>query len=166
MRSPGHSKSSLGTPGPETPLLSSPGPVETSLTPSLFTVVTPRVQRAILNYSLLSLLDITFVALQPLILSTSVDTGGLGLPPATIGLALGIFGLLDGIIEITCFAWMCRKIGTRKLYSVAIASFAGAIAAFPIMNWLVRRQGLSLMVWVVMGIQFAIIVLDGMAFGE
>ena len=161
-----HDEYSHNTPGSEMPLLSSPGPEETSSPPSLSSAITPRVQRAILNYSLLALLDITFIALQPLILSTPVDSDGLGLSPATIGLVLGSFGLLDGIIEMTCFPWMCRKLGTRRLYSVAIGSFSGAIAAFPIMNWFARRQGYSLMVWVVMGIQLAIMILDGMAFGE
>src|ERR1700722_9737611 len=149
-------------PGPETPLLTSANPTTKS---SLFSILTPRVQRAILNYSLLSLLDIAVVALQPLVLSTSVDAGGLGLSPATIGLTLGVFGVLDGIAEVACFAWMCKKIGTRNLYAIGIASFTGVIIAFPVMNWLVRLQGLSLLVWLIMGIQFCLLILDGMAFG-
>ena len=113
----------------------------------------------------MSLLDIAVVALQPLVFSTSVDAGGLGLPPETIGLALGAYGLLDGIVEVACFAWMCRKIGTGKLYAIGIASFVGVIIAFPVMNWMVRSQGLSFWVWVIMGIQFCLLILDGMAFG-
>jgi hypothetical protein len=121
---------------------------------------------AVSNYMLLSLIDIVLCVLQPLVFSTPIDAGGLGLNPVEIGIALGIFGLVDGIIEVTCFAWLCKTLGTGRLYRIAIASFFAAFLAFPLMNWIAKSQGLVLLVWIVMGMQFVVMIMDGMAFGE
>ena len=42
----------------------------------------------------------------------------------------------------------------------------GAVGAFPVMNWVARGWGVGVGVWLVMGVQFGIVVLDGMAFSE
>jgi hypothetical protein len=154
-------QSTLDTPGPETPLLGRP-----PSPPSLSTVLTRRVTIAVSSYMLLCLLDIALIVLQPLVFSTPINTGGLGLDPAAIGLALGIFGLIDGVISATCFSWLCKMLGTGRLYKIAIASFFAVFLAFPLMNWIAKGQGSVSLVWTVMGIQFLVMVMDGVAFGE
>jgi hypothetical protein len=115
---------------------------------------------------LLSLLDVTLVVLQPLFLSTPIDAGGLGLDPATIGLILGAFHLVFGILDTICLAWLCRTLGTGQLYRTTIALFFVAIWTFPMMSWIAKSQGLVFLLWAVMGVQFVITVLNGMAFRE
>jgi hypothetical protein len=154
-------------PGPETPLLRRQRKQLKQTTPSLHSlIINSRVRTAILNYSILALLDIAFVVLQPLILSTPISSGGLGLSPPQIGVIMGVFGLVDGLIEIVCFAPLCRMVSTKKVYLMGIASFPFAIASFPIMNFFARRDGLSINVWLVMGLQLFILILNGMAFGS
>ena len=53
--------------------------------------------RSIANYFWLAFLDVALLALHPLFFVTPIHLGGMGMSPATIGLCLGIFGLLDGI---------------------------------------------------------------------
>jgi hypothetical protein len=101
--------------------------------------------------------------LRPLVYSSLVTAGGLGLKPAIIGVALCLYSLFD---SFTSFAWLCRKIGTRRLLVISVASLVAAFLAFPVMNWFSRTQLLVPLAWVVMSVQFAIYPLDGMAFYE
>jgi Na+/melibiose symporter-like transporter len=152
--------------GPETPLLGGQAKKMALDHPSLKSLLAnPRVRTAILNYSILSLLDIAYVVLQPLVLATPVSAGGLGLSPPQIGLIMGLFGFIDGTIEIICFPALCRRLGTKRVFILGIGSFWIAIAAFPLMNFLVKRNGLGLGVYLVMVLQLMVIILDGMAFG-
>ena len=48
------------------------------------------------NYAFLSLVDIASRAIQQVFLSTSIELGGLSLPPATIGKIFSIFGIFTG----------------------------------------------------------------------
>jgi hypothetical protein len=153
--------------GPDTPLLRRQPNISAEDRPSLRSLLAnPRVRTAIINYSILSLIDIAFVVLQPLILATPVSAGGLGMSPPQIGTIMGVFGLLDGVIEIICFPPLCRAIGTKRVYMLGIGSFWVAIAAFPLMNVLVRWNGLGIHVYLVMFLQLIVLILDGMAFGR
>lgn len=113
---------------------------------SLFT---PRVVIAAGNYASLSLVDISFRVIQPLFFSTPVHLGGLGLPLSTIGSLLASFGLLNGAAQALFFARMNKKWGPRNVFLWGLGLSIPAFATFPILSLLVRWQGQSITLWIV-----------------
>ncbi|KAJ4493069.1 major facilitator superfamily multidrug-resistance, DHA1 sub-family [Lentinula edodes] len=93
------------------------------------------------NYATLSLVDITFRAIQPLFFSTPVELGGLGLPPSSIGNLLSIFGLLNGVMQVFFFAKLHDYFGSKKTFIMGIASTFPIFACFPILTYLVKSNG-------------------------
>ncbi|KAH7928063.1 MFS general substrate transporter [Leucogyrophana mollusca] len=125
----------------------------------LRSLLIPRVIIAAGNYGTLSLLDIAFRAVQPLFFATPMELGGLGLDPPRIGNILAVYGIINGLFQIFFFADLHDYYGTKKIYTVAMASAFPLIMTFPILNALGRSQGLGWMVWSVVGIQLVISVI-------
>ncbi|EGN98724.1 hypothetical protein SERLA73DRAFT_181341 [Serpula lacrymans var. lacrymans S7.3] len=124
----------------------------------------PRVIIAAGNYGTLSLLDIAFRAMQPLFYATPIELGGLGLPPASIGNILAVYGIINGLFTIFFFADLHDRFGTKAIFTVAIFSGIPTIMTFPVINMLARSQGLSLMVWSVVGLQVMLSVILNLAY--
>ncbi|KAF8150888.1 member of major facilitator superfamily multidrug-resistance, DHA1 sub-family [Crassisporium funariophilum] len=141
-----------GLPEPEKPL-------------PLRSLLTPRVIIAAGNYAFLSLVDISFRAVQPLFLSTPIHLGGLGLPPSTIGNLLSIFGILNGVFQVFFFAQIHDRWGSKKVFILGIASAIPVFISFPIINYLARTQGYSLAVWSVVGFQIVISICLSLSYG-
>jgi len=138
---------------------------ETEKPLSLRSLLTPQVVIAAANYAGLSLVDISFRAIQPLFLSTPIHLGGLGLPPSTIGKLLSIFGVLNGLIQAFFFARIHDRWGSKKVFLFGLASALPLFAMFPIINVLARHDGYSITVWVVVLLQIAISVILSMSYG-
>ncbi len=66
-------------------------------------LLTKPVMISISNYAMLALLDISAMALIPLVWSTPIELGGLSLSPASIGLWLSAYGCLNGVVQFTLF---------------------------------------------------------------
>jgi len=109
--------------------------------PPLRSILTARVRVAVLNYSTISLLSIMFTFVQPLFLSTPISSGGLGLPPSTIGLILGLTGFWNGLFSAIFFARLHKRLGTKRLFTSGISTFIFLYAAWPIMSVLARHYG-------------------------
>jgi hypothetical protein len=62
-----------------------------------------------------AILDICFLALQPLFCSTAIELGGLGFDTATIGAFLATYGIMVGIVQIFFFARTVRRFGPRAI---------------------------------------------------
>ncbi|TRM65076.1 major facilitator superfamily domain-containing protein [Schizophyllum amplum] len=125
----------------------------------------PRVLIAGLNYAFLSLVDISYRAIQPLFFSTPVALGGLGLPPSQIGTILSVFGVLNGIFQIFFFARIHDHFGSKKTFTVGIASCLPIFALFPLINLYAKAEGYSLMVWVLVGLQIVLSLLVSLSYG-
>ncbi|KAG8213450.1 major facilitator superfamily domain-containing protein [Butyriboletus roseoflavus] len=133
------------------------GPREEDETPlPLRALLVPRVLIAAGNYATLSLLDIAFRAVQPLFFATPTELGGLGLDPPRIGNILSVYGVVNGLFQIFFFADLHDRFGSKAIYSAAMAAAIPAIIVFPLLNTLVRIQGLSWMVWSLVGVQLAL----------
>lgn len=132
----------------------------------LLSLLTPRVIVAAGNYASLSLVDITFRAIQPLFLSTPVELGGLGLPPSAIGNVLSVFGILNGVFQVFFFARINDSWGSKNLFCFGIASAIPLFASFPLINILARYQGYSTMIWVAVYAQIAISVALSLSYGK
>lgn len=119
------------------------------------------------NYAALSLVDITFRAIQPLFFSTPIELGGLGLAPSSIGQILSIFGLLNGLLQIFFFARLHDYWGSKKTFIVGIASTLPVFICFPVMSFLVKSNGrVTLLAWGVVGLQLLFSLFTSFSYGE
>jgi hypothetical protein len=105
-------------------------------------------------------------ALQPLFFATPIHLGGLGMSPPTIGLCLGIFGLLDGAVQGLFFAKVVRRVGLKRLFFTSLFCFVPLFATFPFINHFARKWGLSPAVWALIVFQLMINCITEMAFGR
>jgi hypothetical protein len=128
-----------------------------SVTPvPLRSLLTPRVLIAAGNYAFFSLVDTAFRAIQPLFYSTPIELGGLGMSPSTIGQILSIYGVFNGVFQALLFARIHDYWGSKKVFTTGIASAFPVFAAFPLMSYLAKTQGLSITVWAVVVAQTVI----------
>jgi len=130
----------------------------------LRSLLIPRVFIAAGNYATLSFLDIAFRAVQPVFFATPLELGGLGLDPPQIGNILAIYGVVNGLFQIFFFADLHDRFGSKTIYSVSMAAGIPMIITLPILNAMARVQGLSLMVWVIVGLQLALSVILNLAY--
>ncbi|PPQ68704.1 hypothetical protein CVT25_012105 [Psilocybe cyanescens] len=128
-------------------------------------LLTKRVMVAAGNYAALSLVDISFRAIQPLFLSTPIHLGGLGLPPSTIGNLLSIFGILNGVFQVFFFAKINDTWGSKNVFMFGIASAVPVFASFPLISYLAKAQGYSTWVWGVVGFQIVISIALSLSYG-
>ena len=129
-------------------------------------LLVPRVIIAAGNYAALSLVDIAFRAIQPLFFATPIELGGLGLDPPRIGTILAVYGIVNGLTQIFFFADLNDRLGTKTLYTISIASGVPLMITFPIINAMVRVQGLSAGVWIMIGVQVMLSVLLNLAYAS
>lgn len=121
---------------------------------------------SVANMASLAFIEIALVALLPLFYSSSIEHGGLGLEPSTIGLLLGMYGVVCAPFQVLFFAPIIRRWGAKKVFIVAMSAFLPIYALFPIISILARQSGLSPIVWVITVCQLLLVVILDMAHGE
>lgn len=121
---------------------------------------------SVANYALLAVLDIAYRAVQPLFFSTPIALGGLGQPPARIGVMLATLGVGSGVFQATCFPKLIDRFGPRRLFLLGMFMFGVLYALFPVINHVAARDGVTLLVWVLVAIQLSLSVACDMAYGE
>lgn len=128
-------------------------------------LLTTPILLSVSNYAMLALLDISLAALGPLFFSTPIELGGLGLTPASIGLYMGAYGLINGTLQFFFFAKIVNRYGTKNVFFTGMAAFIAIFAMFPLLNQLGRHLGQSLWVWMAMGLLLAFMIVMDMAYG-
>jgi len=101
------------------------------------------------NYAFLSLVDIALRAIHPVFLATPIELGGLGLPTSRIGSLLSVFGVVNGVSQVFFFARVHDYLGSKRTFIFGIASALPTFAAFPVLSYLARLQGVSTLVWAI-----------------
>jgi hypothetical protein len=135
--------------------------------PTLRSLLVRPVLLTIVNYAFLAFIDQCFVVLQPLMYSSSISVGGLGFSSFTIGMILGIWGVISGIISIFAFPKVLRRFGIRRLYMAAFASYLVCLTGFPIMSIFVKRSGsVDAKVWIILVLQLVFYILACMGYGK
>jgi hypothetical protein len=86
-------------------------------------------------------LSIVFSYLQPLILSTPIPLGGLGLDAPTIGLILGLTGIVSGAFQVVFFPPVHGRLGTKTTFRSALAVYFIVYLSWPIMSHFAKREG-------------------------
>lgn len=103
---------------------------------------------------------------MPLFLATPIELGGLGQSPVVIGSIMGTFGLANGIFQAALFAKIVGRMGPKHLFMGGMSLFPILFAFFPIINIVARKQGISTLVWVLIGTQLSIQVLMDCSYGN
>ncbi|KAN0135049.1 Major facilitator superfamily domain containing protein [Lactarius tabidus] len=109
-------------------------PKDTNRPPPLRAVLTRPVLISIASYAMLALLTKASIALFPLIWSTSVELGGLGLSPASIGLWVSVYGCMSGIVQYVIFTRLMSRFGPRNVVLTSISMCALVYIVFPFEN--------------------------------
>ena len=107
--------------------------------PPLRSILTRPVIISISSYGMLALLVKAAVALIPLVWSTPVELGGLGLSPASIGLWISGFGWMNGIFQYVCFSPLMSRFGPRSVFLTSVLTCALIYALFPFENLALRH---------------------------
>ncbi|KAI9443934.1 MFS general substrate transporter [Lactarius indigo] len=89
---------------------------------------------SIANYCMISLLEIIAVTLIPLVWSTSVEFGGLGMSPASIGLWMTGYGITNGIFQFVAFPHIIERLGPRRVFIAGTFCFIPVYMMFPFEN--------------------------------
>ena len=107
-------------------------------------LLTRPVMVSIANYCVIALLDIIGGALIPLVWSTSVESGGLGMNPATIGLWMGGYGLTNGVFQFVALPRIIGRFGPRRVFITSILCYVPIYMMFPFENLALRHSSRGL----------------------
>ncbi len=136
----------------------------------LRSVLTKPVVVSVGNLAIFTLLDMIASAYIPLVWSTPVESGGLNLNPASIGLWLSVYGFVNCILQIAFFPHLVRRLGPRRIYISGIISCALIYVIFPFEN-LAQRASESagadspnLIVWFLITLQLLAFCLSEMGY--
>lgn len=127
---------------------------------------------SITNYAMLALLDMSAMALVPLVWSTPIEMGGLNLSPASIGLWLSAYGCLNGVLQFALFPRVVGRLGPGRVVLASIASYVIIYTMFPFENMAARHataahgSGTNTTVWLLVILQLASICITDMGFSE
>jgi hypothetical protein len=96
---------------------------------------------SVANYGMMGLLHIVAEVLIPLVWSTSVEFGGLGMSPASIGLWLAVgYGVMSSIFQLVAFPRIVKRFGPRRLFIASILGFFSVYIMFPFENLALRHS--------------------------
>ncbi|KAI0636220.1 MFS general substrate transporter [Trametes polyzona] len=142
-------------------------PEETDDSPAgLRSILIPRVLYPILNYGFLALIDQCVAVLVPLMYSTSIDLGGLGFDPFTIGVIQGVGGFAGGFVQIFTFPYLIRTLGVKRLYIYSYTMYFVIFALFPLNSFVTKRAGEAApATWALVVVQYAAYVGSYMTWG-
>ncbi|CUA78546.1 Protein ZINC INDUCED FACILITATOR-LIKE 1 [Rhizoctonia solani] len=122
---------------------------------SIRSVLTRRARIAIANYAFLAFTDITYLGLLPIVFAVSIQDGGLGFDPRTIGLVLGLQGIVTGLVQVFFFAPLHRRLGSKKLYVTGFLCYCLLILSIPVMHTLAALE-MRRTLWAILGLHVAL----------
>ena len=134
--------------------------------PPFRAVLTKPVILSVANYLFLAFIDMALISLIPLFFATPLHLGGLGLSPPTIGLYLGIFGLVSGAAQGLFFSKVVKLFGLKNVFLVCLSCFIPLFALFPIISHFVLEQGRSPAVWALVAFLFLLNCASEFTFGR
>ncbi|KAJ7194486.1 major facilitator superfamily multidrug-resistance, DHA1 sub-family [Mycena haematopus] len=114
---------------------------DSDVVPPLWELFTPEVRIALLNNSMLCLCDMAAESLIPLVYSTPIVYGGLGLKPYDIGLILGLCGIGNAIVQALLGGCLIRYFGPRRVFISAFCALVVAFSLYPLLSTAARRAG-------------------------
>lgn len=99
--------------------------------------------------------------------STSLEHGGLGFTPYTIGLTLGMYGIVNVSLQMMLLGKIIRRFGPRNVFICSFPAFLVSIACFPLEGYLARHAGSSdWRVWTVIVVHLVMDSVKFYSYGE
>jgi len=135
--------------------------------PPLTALLTRPVLITIVNYALLSFLEMSAMTLIPLVWSMPVEIGGLNFSPASIGLWMSVCGCMDGFFQFAVFPRVVGHFGMRRVFISSIAMAAVVFVMLPLENLAMVHStgGSDATTGLLILLQFLAFSLHGMGFG-
>jgi hypothetical protein len=130
--------------------------------PPLKDVITAPVITVVLNYSLLALCDISFLAILPIYLASAP----LSLTPRAIGILMGGMGIVDGTFQILCTGALVKRLGAKRIYQISICAYFPIWALFPISVSMYTADSHSWVVGLLVCIGVVLVTIIDMAFSK
>lgn len=117
--------------------------------PSVMALLKSREIQVVMGvYGFLGFCDMGVLALTPLMWSTSIEHGGLGLSTYVIGMALGWYGILDSLFQVMFLGKIMRRYGPRNVFIFCFSCLIPTLWNFPISNYFAREaNGTDWKVW-------------------
>ncbi|KIY50327.1 MFS general substrate transporter [Fistulina hepatica ATCC 64428] len=113
-----------------------------SLTPPPFlSFFNPMLRLVLVNYGLLVFADMACFALLPLMYSTPIRYGGLGLSPHNIGMIMGLEGLYNIFIQVFVAGRLIRRFGPRTMQIVGSLTLVYIMAFYPVLSYVAHQKG-------------------------
>jgi len=113
-----------------------------------------------------AVIDMSSQVLLPLMFSTSIELGGLGLDAYDIGIIMSGWGVINAIFMVMVLGRVIRKFGPRAVHIFCYATYFGNIALYPLLAHYVQRSGrVDAKAWAVIVVQLACRLANGMSYG-
>ncbi|GLB44763.1 putative major facilitator superfamily protein [Lyophyllum shimeji] len=93
--------------------------------PPFSALLIPQVLLPLVVYMVLAFISTSSQMLLPLMYSTSIPIGGLGLDPYHIGIILSAFGFVNAIVQLLLLPPLVRRFGPKKLCLAAMSGSGG-----------------------------------------
>ncbi|KAM6495126.1 major facilitator superfamily transporter [Amanita muscaria] len=119
---------------------------------------------SVCNYFCIALMEIAFISLLPLLMSTPVEFGGLGCSPAIIGYVLGALGAYVGVVQIVFFSKLVRRFGERRIFIMGVLTMAINSLLLPLISSITRKNGVTWVVWCLLAFVLALKAVLDMSF--
>ncbi|CEL57803.1 Protein ZINC INDUCED FACILITATOR-LIKE 1 OS=Arabidopsis thaliana GN=ZIFL1 PE=2 SV=1 [Rhizoctonia solani AG-1 IB] len=110
--------------------------------PAWHSVMTPAVLSLLFNNALMCFASEMVFSIFPLFAYTPIASGGLGMSEAKIGTEMAIRSLVQVALMLG-YSQMVHKIGTLRIYKIAMTAWIMTILCFPLLNWVVRNHPLG-----------------------
>jgi len=94
-----------------------------------------------ISYGSLNFINMCYTTLLPIVYSTSVSLGGLGLTPMTIGAIMGFSGFINAVVQLRCLGGLLRQYGARNMFITSFSSLVLCLSIYPFLSMLARRSG-------------------------
>ena len=126
----------------------------------------PQVLLPLAVYMTQALVDMCSQVLLPLMYSTSIELGGLGLSAYDIGLILSGWAVVSAIVMITVLGRVIRRFGPRAVHIFCYTTYFANLALYPLLAHFVQRSGrVDAKAWAVIVVQLACRLANGMSLG-
>ena len=121
--------------------------------PPSSTLFTRPVVITVASYGTLSFLEMSNRILLPLVYTTSIRLGGLGLDPESMGVCMALWGIISGILLLTAFDPILKSLGLRRTFITLTSCLVPSFLLFPINGKHAQNTGTDVALWVLVLIQ-------------
>lgn len=117
------------------------------------------------TYAIHAFLEICNFALVPLMYTTPIEFGGLGLDPAKMATCLAVSGIMTGILPFFFFHRVVGSMGLRRSLLIFISGLVPAFLFFPMNGTRAQHAGMDAVAWTLVFVHMLLLAGIDMAYG-